>query len=36
MKYYDALKDTLKKVSLIDDFTMSLSYDMAAKGKKMG
>lgn len=35
MKYYDALKDTLKKVSLIDDFTMSLSYDMAAK-EKMG
>lgn len=36
MKYYDALKDTLKKVSLIDDFTMSLSYDMAAKEKKWG
>ena len=31
MKYYDAKKDTLKKVSLIDEFGASMSYNMAAK-----
>ena len=31
MKYYDAKKDTLKKVSLIDEFGMGMSYNMAAK-----
>jgi lipopolysaccharide assembly outer membrane protein LptD (OstA) len=31
MKYYDAKKDTLKKVSLIDELSASLSYNMAAK-----
>ena len=33
MKYYDAKKDTLKKVSLIDDLSMNMSYNMAAKEK---
>ncbi len=31
MKYYDAKKDTLKKVSLIDELGASMSYNMAAK-----
>ena len=31
MKYYDAKKDTLKKVSLIDDLSANMSYNMAAK-----
>ena len=31
MKYYDAKKDTLKKVSLIDDLSLNMSYNMAAK-----
>ena len=33
MKYYDAKKDTLKKVSLIDDLSVNMSYNMAAKEK---
>ena len=33
MKYYDAKKDTVKKVSLIDDLSMNMSYNMAAKEK---
>ena len=33
MKYYDANKDTLKKVSLIDDLSVNMSYNMAAKEK---
>ena len=31
MKYYDAKKDTVKKVSLIDDLSANMSYNMAAK-----
>ncbi len=31
MKYYDAKEDTLKKVSLIDDLSANMSYNMAAK-----
>ena len=33
MKYFDAKKDTLKKVSLIDDLSVNMSYNMAAKEK---
>ena len=33
MKYFDAKKDTLKKVSLIDDLSLNMSYNMAAKEK---
>ena len=33
MKYYDAKMDTLKKVSLIDDLSVNMSYNMAAKEK---
>lgn len=31
MKYYDAKEDTVKKVSLIDDLSANMSYNMAAK-----
>ena len=31
MKYYDAKNDTVKKVSLIDDLSANMSYNMAAK-----
>lgn len=31
MKYYDAKKDTVKKVSLIDEFRVGMSYNMADK-----
>lgn len=31
MKYYDAKKDTLKKVSLIDELGANMSYNMVAK-----
>ena len=33
MKYFDAKKDTLKKVILIDDLSVNMSYNMAAKEK---
>ena len=33
MKYFDAKKDTLKKISLIDDLSVNMSYNMAAKEK---
>ena len=33
MKYFDAKKDTLKKVSLIDDLSVNMSYNVAAKEK---
>ena len=33
MKYYDAKEDTVKKVSLIDDLSANMSYNMAAKAK---
>lgn len=31
MKYYSAKEDTVKKISLIDEFGLGLSYNMAAK-----
>ena len=33
MKYYNAKEDTVKKVSLIDEFGLGLSYNMAAEKK---
>lgn len=36
MKYYDAKKDTVNKISLIDDLSMNMSYNMAAKEKPWG
>jgi lipopolysaccharide assembly outer membrane protein LptD (OstA) len=31
MKYYDAKKDTVKKVSIIDELSLGMSYNLAAK-----
>lgn len=36
MKYYDAKKDTVKKVSLIDDLSANMSYNMTAKERPWG
>ena len=32
-RYYDAKEDTVKKVSLIDDLSANMSYNMAAKDR---